>query len=127
MAGDRFSKRFGYSTAPVEIQVREDAPAFVRGALPQIAYEVGLPPAHLRNMLCTLLRVRPNPGNWSPSSIEAEVDELLADAEWYRVYDFIEVVFHELLEVSIGAPRRRAAASSSRAPGRGRTCPTGFA
>jgi hypothetical protein len=28
----------------------------------------------------------------------AEVDELLADAEWFRVYDFIETVFHDLLE-----------------------------
>jgi hypothetical protein len=98
MAGDTFSKRFGYSgLQQAEIQIREDAPPFVREALVQIAYDVGLGPSSLREIVCRLLRVRPSPYNWSAPNVSQEVDQLLDAADWYRVYDFVEAVYQDLV------------------------------
>ena len=64
-SSERFSKRHGYRRRDAEIRVREDAPSSMRSAMLQIAIEVGPQPWQLREILCRVLRVAPNPNNWS--------------------------------------------------------------
>ena len=62
---DRFSKRHGYAPPDSEISIRQDAPHDLRGVILQIAYEAGLSPKPMRELVCRVLRERPNPDNWS--------------------------------------------------------------
>ena len=63
----------------------------------RIAYDVGLSPSSLREWLCNLLLESPDPSNWSEfPNVDNEVQGLLAGAEWFQVYDFIEVIVHSL-------------------------------
>ncbi|WP_177313066.1 AbiJ-NTD4 domain-containing protein, partial [Burkholderia ubonensis] len=90
-----FSRRFGYGvvSSPAPITVREDAPHEFRGVLVDLAYESGLRPATLRNIVCQVLRVRADPDNWSDfPNIDNEVRDLVDEAPWYRVYDIAEAI-----------------------------------
>jgi hypothetical protein len=92
-----FSQRFGYIPPETEISIREDAPAGLRGAIVQIANEVGLSPAPLRKIVCRVLRVPPDQSNWSEyPNIAYEVEQLLEECAWHRVYDIAEAIWHEL-------------------------------
>jgi hypothetical protein len=87
-----FSKRNRYRAAK-EITIREDAPESLRYVTLQTAKDLDWGPASLRPILCRVLRVPPNPGNWSEyPNIDYEVDELMSGCEWYRVYDIIEAI-----------------------------------
>jgi hypothetical protein len=91
-----FSRRFGYGAASssAPITVREDAPHELRGVLVDLAYESGLRPTTLRNVACKVLRVRPDPDNWSDfPNVDSEVHDLVDDAPWYKVYDIAEAVY----------------------------------
>jgi hypothetical protein len=50
----------------------------------------------LRDMLCSLLLESPDTNNWSAGNIEREVRELMWKAEWFQVYDFIEIIAQRL-------------------------------
>ena len=94
----RFSERLGYSEPKSsKISVRYEAPEKLRGVLPIIASEVGLSPKPMRQLVCRILRERPNPDNWSEyPNIHDEVNELIDNCEWYEVYDIIEEVYQVL-------------------------------
>ena len=62
---DRFFRRHGYEDTQSEIKVREDAPEELRSVLVDIAYESGLRPSSLRDIVCKVLRIAPDPNNWS--------------------------------------------------------------
>ena len=49
-------------------------------------------PSRIRDVLCGVLRARPDPDNWSEyPNVWEEVQRLAHDdCQWYRVYDFIE-------------------------------------
>ena len=102
MPGERprqpFSRRHGYAGATREIAVREDAPEEFRAALLQIAIEVGLGPGELRRVACRVLRMLPNPLNWSayPNMWE-EVQGLVLGCDWFRVYDITEAIYQDLV------------------------------
>jgi hypothetical protein len=93
-----FSRRNGYVRQPTEIRYREDAPETLRTGLLTILNEnLKLGPSYMRDVVCRVLRQRPNPGNWSEyPNIWGEVEGFFYSAEWYQVYDFIEA-FHEKL------------------------------
>jgi hypothetical protein len=92
-----FSDRYGYSTDAVEITVREDAPDDLRYAVAQIAKSAGLTPKTIRNIVCQVLFVAPDPNNWSEyPNIWEEVLGLLKDCEWFKVYDIAEAVWRSL-------------------------------
>lgn len=95
---DKFSKRFGYSSVEeVEISVREDAPNELRGFLVQLAYDYGIGPKKLRELVCKLLRSAPDKNNWSEyPNVDGEVRELISDCKWYKIYDLIERLVHYL-------------------------------
>ena len=62
---ERFSDRQGYRPAAAQITVREDAPSELRGAIPLLGQEAGMLPSVMRQVICTVLLVRPDPSNWS--------------------------------------------------------------
>lgn len=88
-----FSTRHGLSRPDAEITIRQDAPSEVRDALATIAYRCGFRPSALREVLCGIRYRVPDKGNWSEfPNIDEEVRGLLAECEWFEVYDFVEAI-----------------------------------
>ncbi len=98
MSPQRFSKRMGLDNPdPVEITVRHDAPTGLRQFIVVLAYDAGLSPSPMRTLVCRILRVAPDPGNWCEwPNVAGEVDDLIARCKWYNVYDIIEGVYRRL-------------------------------
>jgi hypothetical protein len=93
-AKESFSRRNRYTGASKEITIREDAPEGLRFAVLETARELDWSPSPLRNIICKVLRVRPDPGNWSEyPNIWGEVQDLVYSCEWFKVYDIIEALY----------------------------------
>ena len=91
--GKRFSDRHNYRSLEQEISVREDAPEDLRFAIPLIAEEVGMRPTPMRRTICRVLHVRPDPSNWSDyPNVSDEVNYLISDCPWFKVYDIAEAL-----------------------------------
>jgi hypothetical protein len=92
-----FSRRHGYSGQAAPITVREDAPEALRHAVVQIAAEEGFStPSDQRALICRVLRVLPDRNNWSEyPNIAGEVEGLVTNCPWYRVYDIAEAFYAE--------------------------------
>jgi hypothetical protein len=89
-----FSDRYNHQPPDAEITIREDAPPEMRFAVLQLATENGLGPSVLRDIACSLLFVRPDRNNWSEyPNIWGEVQYILEDAPWPRVYDIAEAIY----------------------------------
>jgi hypothetical protein len=98
-----FSQRQGYTPPEPEITIRYDAPPWLRSLIIRIAYAAKLSPSTLREILCDLLLESPEPGNWSEfPNIDNEAQALLAGAEWFQVYDFIESIAQQLEPRALG-------------------------
>ena len=93
-----FSKRHGYLSETPEITIWEDAPEPFRTAVLYAANDsCNLSPSTLRSIVCRVLRERPDPSNWSEyPNIWGEVEYLVYDCEWYRVYDIVEAIAQHL-------------------------------
>ncbi|MEE4634125.1 AbiJ-NTD4 domain-containing protein [Pseudomonas sp. SDO528_S397] len=89
---ETFSKRHGFSnTEEANITVREDAPSDMRSFFIQLCYDCGLTPTSLRAMVCKALKRQPNRDNWSDyPNVANEVEDLLDECKWFKVYDIIE-------------------------------------
>ena len=85
-----FSLRHGYSGHPKAISVREDAPETLRVVALETALTMGLTVDTVRALVCRILRKRPDAGNWSAGNVRNEVEYLVYNCEWFRVYDIIE-------------------------------------
>jgi hypothetical protein len=95
--GERFSERHGLRGAQREITIREDAPEGLRTAIPLIAQDAGMRPNEMRRLACQILLVRPEPSNWSEyPNVWDEVNELFANADWFKVYDIAEAFYNAL-------------------------------
>lgn len=88
----RFSTRYGYDNTAPDISIREDAPRELRSVVVDIAYEAGLTPGQLREVVCRVLRVESDPDNWSDFPITQEIKGELLRCEWFEVYDIIEEI-----------------------------------
>ena len=94
---ERFSARQGYRPSPAEITVREDAPSDLRSAILMLSEAAGMTPSAMRQVICGVLLVRPDPSNWTERpNIWDEVARLMDDAPWYRVYDIAEALYAKL-------------------------------
>jgi hypothetical protein len=93
---EKFSSRQGFEPQDVEIRIRHDAPEELRAVIVDIAYESGLNPHPLRDIVCRVLRVREDPNNWSAPNVDLEVRGHLESCEWYEVYDLIEAIHDSL-------------------------------
>ncbi|WP_319568957.1 AbiJ-NTD4 domain-containing protein [Cohaesibacter marisflavi] len=84
-----FSKRHGFASTPA-IRFRHDAPEGLRHAIIQAAYDL-LSYDQIRTSICRTLYLSPDKGNWSEvPNIRDEVETIIQNIEWYRVYDVIE-------------------------------------
>jgi AbiJ N-terminal domain 4 len=94
-----FSRRHGYSPSEQEITIREDAPEEFRATLLYMAEEASIRPSTLRDVMCRVLRKLPDPGNWSEyPNIWDEVQYLLQQCDWFRVYDITEAIYAHLAQ-----------------------------
>src|SRR4051794_32090876 len=91
-----FSRRHGYSGHAKEITVREDTPESIRVVALDEASSLGLSWHTIRDIVCTALRKRPDPDNWSEGNVWREAEYLFYDCEWFRVYDIIEAFYASL-------------------------------
>ena len=90
-----FSRRNQYACRAKEITIREGAPEGLRFSVLEIARDLGWGPNSLRPIICRVLRVPPDPGNWSEyPNVWGEVQELMYGCEWFKVFDIIEAL-HE--------------------------------
>lgn len=97
MTDGTFSERFGYRGNDVPITVREDAPEHLRHAIVMLGYDGGLDPHAMRSAMCEVLLRRPDPSNWSAyPNVDWEVNGLIEDAPWFKVYDIAEKLYSEL-------------------------------
>ena len=90
-----FSDRQGYRPA-AEITVREDAPAELRRVIPVIAEMMDMELSEIRQVICRVLLVRPDPKNWLEKSVWEEITRLMEEAQWYEVYDIAEALYLKL-------------------------------
>ncbi len=89
-----FSKRHGFGPEPPKIKIWEEAPESFRTALLFAASDTAqLSPSPFREIVCRILRERPDPSNWSEyPNIWGEVEHLVYRCDWFRVYDILEAV-----------------------------------
>jgi hypothetical protein len=93
----RFSQRHGYRGTEPEITIREDAPENLRFAVAQIAVDAGMHPSDIRQVVCRVLFVAPDRDNWSEyPNIWGEVQNLLIQCDWFKVYDIAEALYQTL-------------------------------
>ncbi len=95
MPEERFSQRHGYGREE-EITVREDAPREVLEGLLCIFDEIGFRSESLRGVVCRVVKRQPDLNNYSYSDVWQEVQDLVFECKWFRVYDIVEAV-HEAL------------------------------
>ena len=94
---ETFSSRHGFHSENPEISVRYEAPENLRGAIIMIAGRVGLRPKQLRQVLCNVLLVRPDPQNWTDyPNVWEEVTWLIDGCAWHKVYDIAEGLYAHL-------------------------------
>ena len=92
--GESFSRRNRYVGEAQPITIREDAPEGLRTTILNTATKLGLGPKRLRSIICEALNARPDPFNWSAyPNVWDEVQGLMYECEWFRVYDIIEDVY----------------------------------
>lgn len=92
-----FSSRHGIRPPEVEITVREDAPQAIREGVVLLADHLGLSPGNARLEVCGILLRRPDPDNWTNyPNVFNEVQWLVLDCPWYRVYDIAEGFYRRL-------------------------------
>lgn len=98
-----FSRRHGYVTLHGPISRREEAPEEFRYGVLMVAKEAGLSPSPQRQLLCEVLRRRPDPDNWSEyPNVQWEIEGLIRDCRWYKVYDYIEAIMRHLAKQNAG-------------------------
>lgn len=95
-----FSRRHGFRASEPPITIWDDAPEDFRHALLSTAGDkCGLKPYTLRDIVCGVLRKRPDPSNWSEyPNVWGEVESQVYGCEWYRVYDITEAIRGHLVE-----------------------------
>ena len=92
-----FSERHGYSAKDAPITVRMDAPRELREAIPQIAKQCGMSYSYMRDQVCGVLLVQPDPDNWSEiPNCRDEVNRHLRTCDWFQVYDIAEVLHRQM-------------------------------
>jgi hypothetical protein len=97
-SGESFSRRNRYVGTGKQITIREDAPEGLRYAVLEVARELDWGPSSLRSIVCRVLRVRPDPGNWSEyPNVWGEVQDLVFNTDWFKVYDVLEAIHTAML------------------------------
>jgi hypothetical protein len=111
---ESFSRRHQYRGIAKDISIREDAPESLRVTVLETARQLDWAPSALRTVVCYVLKVRPSQSNWSEyPNIWDEVQYLVYDCDWFKVYDIIEALYERMMHDgrsrTMGAPQRFAA------------------
>lgn len=93
-----FSRRHGHVDER-EISIREDAPEEFRVGLLNAARK-HMDPTDIRGIICPILHKRPNRDNWSNSNVWGEVQDLVQNCQWYKVYDLCEAFYEHFANES---------------------------
>ena len=73
--------------------IYDDAPEAFRFGIRDVLYVLGRrTPKAQRHILCSALRVSPDPNNWSEPNVEDGVAQLLQQSIWYKLFDALERV-----------------------------------
>ena len=86
-----FTERFGVPVPQADITVRYEAPTPLRNYLFQVMqkYEPSL--TKIRTIVCLVTKEGPDPNNWGENNfMRSEIQELINNCLWNRVYDLIE-------------------------------------
>lgn len=96
--GESFSRRHGFRQDNPPISIWDDAPEDFRHAVLQIiSQDFEVTPHDLRDIVCKVLRKRPDPDNWTAyPNVWNELESLVEKCPWFRVYDIIEAVWEKL-------------------------------
>ncbi len=104
-----FSSRQGYRPPPEQTTAREEASSEVRGAVLMLAKAVGMKPSAIREVICGVLLVLPDPSNWTEYPyIWDEVVWLMDDAPGDKVHGIVEALY-----AALAAPRSGGSRSAS--------------
>lgn len=94
---ERFSKRFGHSSAEKPITTRDNAPSGLRQFIIQVLLDLDCQPKFIREVVCRVLRVAPDTmHNWGDDNVKNEVYELVDTCDWYYIYDIIEKFYDKI-------------------------------
>ena len=86
----------------------ENAPETLRHFVLHTASELEFGPYPLRETICSVLHVRPDPYNWSEyPNVWGEAEGHVYGCEWFRFYDFVERVYQGLEKPSSDDPHSR--------------------
>jgi hypothetical protein len=98
-----FSRRHGFRSPDPPITVWADAPEeFRQTVLTAARDKCRINPTRLRQIVCGVLRKRPDPDNWSEyPNIWAEVECHVHNCDWYQVYDIVEAIRANLTERAV--------------------------
>ncbi len=91
-----FSQRSGFAPPDAEITIRNEAPGWLRDLVISLAQDAGIGVSDERDILCQLLLESPDSNNWSAGNIEREARDLIWKADWFQVYDYIEILADRL-------------------------------
>ena len=98
---ESFSSRQGHRPPPGQATAREDAPPKLRGAILILAKAAGMKPSAIREVICGVLLVLPDPNNWSEyPNIWDEVVWLMDDAPGDKVHGIVGALY-----AALAAPR----------------------
>jgi len=71
------------------ILIRYEAPIELRRALLLLLQRLRVRCRNAREVICSVLVIRPDANNWAENDVWNEVDELLEEAPWNKIYDLI--------------------------------------
>jgi len=97
-SGERFSRRIGVRPPGDGPLIHHDAPERLRvGTMSLLHDQFNMSPSWIRDVICGVRRIRPDPSNWSPyPNIWGEAQDLVYGAEWFEFYDFVEACAESL-------------------------------
>src|SRR5208283_4478311 len=93
-----FSRRHGYVGRSDDITIREGAPEGFRYLVAETARDVGCEPFSLRSIVCRELGVTPHYQYEHPDGVWKEIQTLMYECLWFKVYDIIEAFYSRVLE-----------------------------
>lgn len=91
-----FSNRHGFVPDNEPIKIYHEAPDWLREYVCTVTEQLPIEPYFLRNQICTLLIETPSRENFGRLEIFREIRSLLYHAEWYFIYDVIEILARNL-------------------------------